>query len=225
MGVNPVGLEGSEAPGPVGNETRRALKQVARRLFAERGVRAVTVREIAREAGQGNRGAVAYHFGSKEALILELLTDAAERIEGRRLALLERLESDGGPHTLHDAVATIVVPSAAFADEDLEYGSYFNRFLLQITLGDPHFVDRALAGRWNEGYQRSLAHLRRLLPEQSAWEQSRRLLFLGNYVSIVLGAREAKLVDGGEHATWAAPDTLEVIIATGAAMLSAPNPR
>ena len=45
------------------------LIETAERLFAERGVNAVSLREIGAEAGQRNTGAVRYHFGTKEALV------------------------------------------------------------------------------------------------------------------------------------------------------------
>jgi len=201
--------------------TRQRLKRVARRLFAERGIRDVTVREIAREAGQRNQGAVAYHFGTKEALIVEILIDGAARIEVRRKAYLDAVEARGTPVSVRDAVAAIVLPSAEFSDEDAVYGEGFNRFLLQLGAGEAQFVDRILEGRWNEGYQRCLKHLRRALTALPPAVQNRRFVFLGNYVSGLLAQREAKLADGLRHPTWRARATLDDIIDTAAALLEA----
>jgi AcrR family transcriptional regulator len=44
----------------------RALISAAERLYAERGVDAVSMREITREAGQKNSSAFQYHFPSKK---------------------------------------------------------------------------------------------------------------------------------------------------------------
>jgi AcrR family transcriptional regulator len=206
------------------SETRRKLKRAARRLFAERGIREVTVREIAREAGQRNQGAVAYHFGTKEALVTELLIDGAARIEARRRLFLADIEARGAPASVEQVVAAIVIPSAAFSDEDDEYGAYFNRFLLQLSAVDSLFVDRALEGRWNEGYQRCLAHLRRLMPNCPPRVQNRRFVFLGSYISGLLAQREAKMVDGLRHPTWRARDTLDDIVRTAAALIEADVP-
>ena len=60
-----------------GAETRRRIKVVAQRLFAERGIDGVSVQEILGAAGQRNRASLQYHFGSKEALIAELVVDGA----------------------------------------------------------------------------------------------------------------------------------------------------
>jgi len=51
---------------------KTALLEAAARLFAERGPAAVSVRDIAAEAGV-NHGLVHRHFGSKEALLGEVL--------------------------------------------------------------------------------------------------------------------------------------------------------
>ena len=47
--------------------TRRALVEAATEAFAEQGVFTASLVEITRRAGQRNRGAVHYHFGSREA--------------------------------------------------------------------------------------------------------------------------------------------------------------
>ena len=88
-----------------------ALKQAAMRLFAERGTDGVTVREIARAAGQLNHGAVGYHFGSKDALIREIVADGARIIDQRRNARLDLLEAAGGPFTVREVIDTIIYPS------------------------------------------------------------------------------------------------------------------
>jgi AcrR family transcriptional regulator len=53
-----------------GRQTRRALLDVAGRLFTERGMAGVSAAEIAREAGVFP-SQVTYYFGSKEALFVE----------------------------------------------------------------------------------------------------------------------------------------------------------
>ncbi|MDU0294099.1 TetR family transcriptional regulator, partial [Saccharothrix longispora] len=49
--------------------TRLRLLAAAERLFAERGLYAVSNRQISAEAGQGNNAAVGYHFGTKADLV------------------------------------------------------------------------------------------------------------------------------------------------------------
>ena len=58
-------------------ETRERLLRTAARLFADRGFKKVTVREICRTA-RANVAAVNYHFGDKLGLYREVLQLAAE---------------------------------------------------------------------------------------------------------------------------------------------------
>ncbi len=58
-------------------ETRERLLDAAARLFADRGFRKVTVREICREA-RANVAAINYHFGDKLGLYREVLQSAID---------------------------------------------------------------------------------------------------------------------------------------------------
>ncbi len=206
------------------SEPRLTLKRVTRRLIAERGPRDVSVREIAKAAAQKNQGVVAYYFGTKDKLISEILIDGARRIEERRQILLKDMEAQGGPNDLVQAIEAIVLPSVEFSEQDEEYGEYFNRFLMQLSFSNTELVDRTLEGQWNAGYQRCLAHLRRLMSIRGVAEQNRRFLFLGVYISSLLAQREAMMADRAhEHPTWRSDATLRDIIQTAAALLEAPS--
>ena len=65
------------SPSPVvpDRETRARLLEEGRRLFASKGFRRVTVREICTAAG-ANVAAINYHFGDKLGLYREVLDDA-----------------------------------------------------------------------------------------------------------------------------------------------------
>lgn len=71
--------------------TRDRLLASARKLFANKGFRGATVREITHAAG-ANLGAVTYHFGSKEALHTEVL----ERFFGDLASEAERVTTAPG---------------------------------------------------------------------------------------------------------------------------------
>ena len=71
-----------------GQETRLALLAIAERLFAERGISGVSLREIGREAMQGNNNVVQYHFGSKENLVNEIFRWRLGQMEPSRLRMI-----------------------------------------------------------------------------------------------------------------------------------------
>lgn len=205
------------------SDVRRRVKQVAGRMFAERGLKEVTVREIALGAGQKNLGVVAYYFSTKEALIREILIDGALLIEARRIAHLEKLEGDGGPATVLEVVEAIVLPCVDLVAYDETGAAFFNRFLLQLSLGAEGLIDKTLEGRLNTGYQRCLQHLRRLMPDMPLAAKNRRFVFLAAYVSSLLAQREAMMADDGRsHDTWRSSETLEDIVRTASALIEAP---
>jgi TetR/AcrR family transcriptional regulator, regulator of cefoperazone and chloramphenicol sensitivity len=75
-------------------ETRARLLSVATRLFAARGFRKVTVREICRDA-HANVAAVNYHFGDKLGLYRQVLGSAIEVMRGTTAAA--RQAGEGRP--------------------------------------------------------------------------------------------------------------------------------
>jgi len=77
-------------------ETLEQLLHTAERLFAQRGLDAVSVREIQKEAGV-NVAAVHYHFGSRDDLIRAVLHRRIAPMNERRIALLEKLEAAHPP--------------------------------------------------------------------------------------------------------------------------------
>jgi len=74
-------------------ETRKRLLEVSARLFADRGLDGITVREICRAAG-ANVAAINYHFGDKLGLYSEVVAAA---IEAMRRANAPSMQSEDRP--------------------------------------------------------------------------------------------------------------------------------
>ncbi|MCV7084239.1 helix-turn-helix transcriptional regulator, partial [Mycolicibacter hiberniae] len=103
----------AEPSGLTNDSTDQRLLSAAERLFAERGVDAVSLRAIMAAAGT-NVAAVHYHFGSKERLIEALLDRYLDQIEKRRFALLDIAETAGTLRTIAEAIVT---PLAEIGEE------------------------------------------------------------------------------------------------------------
>lgn len=205
------------------SEAAEHLKAVAQRLFAERGVDGVTVREIAEAAGQKNHAAVGYHFGSKEALIRELVVDGAALIDRRRNEWLDRLEAEGGPRSVREVVDVLIHASVGVTAEAPGAEETYNRFVVMLGMSHRRFFMETLGGRWNSGYQRCLDHLRRLMPDMPAAMKNQRFVFLGAYLGGVLAARESELADASRsHPTWTSAQVLAHFGDTMAALIEAP---
>jgi AcrR family transcriptional regulator len=87
---------------PHGDLTKDQLKAAAQILFARHGIDGVTVQQIVQAAGQRNKAALQYHFGSKEELIRQLVVEGAKALDDRRNHLLDAIEQSGEPVTVRD---------------------------------------------------------------------------------------------------------------------------
>jgi AcrR family transcriptional regulator len=98
--------------------TRSRLIHAAERLFAARGIDAVSLREINRASGARNAIAVQYHFEDRSGVIRAVLAKHRPDIEARRHAMLDQYEADATPD-LRGLAAALVRPWAAkLADAD-----------------------------------------------------------------------------------------------------------
>jgi AcrR family transcriptional regulator len=213
-------LQSTDADAPSRSAAAEQIKAVARRLFAEKGVDGVTVREIASAAGQKNHGAVGYYFGSKEALVREIIVEGAAAIDRRRNDQLDRLEADGGPRGVAEVVEVLIQGALGESPREDDYIC----FITMLSMTHRDIMMDALENRWNSGYLRCLQHLRRLMPaDLTPALKNQRFVFMGAYLSGVLAARQRALSDlSRAHPTWSSNQTLDHFGHTVAAMLDAP---
>ncbi len=92
------------------DSTRAALIEAAESLFAESGVDAVSTRQIGAAIGSANTSVVAYHFGSKEALIREVYRHRLPSIDARRRELMEQADAAGQGEDLAVLVRAFFLP-------------------------------------------------------------------------------------------------------------------
>lgn len=90
--------------------TRVALIEAAESLFAENGVEGVSTRQIGTAIGSANTNVVAYHFGSKEALIEAVYRHRLPAIDRRRGVLLDRAIAQGSPLGVAELVRIFATP-------------------------------------------------------------------------------------------------------------------
>ncbi|MGF1456986.1 MAG: TetR/AcrR family transcriptional regulator [Alphaproteobacteria bacterium] len=116
--------------------TKEALIRAAERLFAEKGLGTVSVRDITRAAGARNESALHYHFGGVEALIREVFANRYRDIEEARLARLAEFDAAGKNGDIQAVMEVSVGPLfQACSDEN---GRLYAHFLAQLVT-DPRF--------------------------------------------------------------------------------------
>jgi AcrR family transcriptional regulator len=111
--------------------TRARIISAAEQLFAEKGIDSVSLNEITRAAGQKNRNAVHYHFGSKQALIRAIFEKHWAPISEQRTAMVEAMESSGEIR-LADLANALVRPVATRFD-DPDGGIAYIRISAQLA--------------------------------------------------------------------------------------------
>lgn len=99
-------------------DTREQIISAAEKLFAERGIDAVSLREINRAAGQRNSSALQYHFGDRNGLLRAVIAKHRADTDPRRHALLDQYEAGGGSDVRALAAALVLPLAAKLADPD-----------------------------------------------------------------------------------------------------------
>jgi len=143
-------------------DTRDKLVLAAERLFAEKGIDTVSLREINRAAGQKNVAALHYHFGTRDALLTAIFERRMAGINRRRVAMLDAMEAEGPVTEVRAVVAAMVLPLAEQLDPPAQ-GQNYVRFLAQ-AMSDPTVdVGALVRDRFDEGMSRTRQMLRGLL--------------------------------------------------------------
>jgi AcrR family transcriptional regulator len=143
--------------------TPERILLAAERLFSERGIDAVSLREITAAAGV-NTAAAHYHFGSKEAVLQELFARRAQPIADRREDLLGQLKPDtSGLPLLEDILAAFLRPGLeALGTPD---GMAFSMMRARMAFEREEVRRAALSKAFNRTSEMALKALARALPD------------------------------------------------------------
>jgi AcrR family transcriptional regulator len=124
------------------------LLAAAERLFADRGIDAVSLRSVMAEAGT-NVASVHYHFGTKQALVEALVHTRSGEVGRRREPLLATLEAADDAPTARGVAEAFVRPVAdlALAGDDA-WVRFVHRIVAErhpaFTLLDDTFAPQAV---------------------------------------------------------------------------------
>lgn len=200
--------------------TAERLLDAAERLFAERGVDAVSVRAVNAAAG-ANVAAVHYHFGSKEALVLAVLRRRMDVLGERRRTMLGALPHPPGVRAV---VETLVVPLAELSADRDGSGRAYVRFLAMLQGGGPE--SRALVGAaFADQFGPFDAALAEALPGIPEPIRHFRLGLVGTTVVHTLAnAEQAAVVLGRPDRPADHRDVVDALIDSVAGALAAPVP-
>ncbi|MGP4008550.1 TetR/AcrR family transcriptional regulator [Streptomyces sp. 4N124] len=182
------------------NATRELILTAAERLFAERGVYAVSNRQVSEAAGQGNNAAVGYHFGTKADLIRAIVRKHDGRIEEIRSRLLAGI---GDSTDVRDWVDCLVRPVPEHLAA-LGSPTWYARFCAQV-MTDPTLYEIMIEESLSSPTLRQTVDgLRRCLPELPAEVRAERGDMARHLILHVSAERERALAENAPtpRANW-----------------------
>lgn len=177
-------------------DTREKLLRAAERLFAERGIAPVSMREINKEAGQRNTSAIHYHFGSKDALIEAIFERRMREFNRRRNELLEEVKRKGQAGDLHAIIRASTLPleeGLDGAEGNLNYILFFGHVLNESS----RHVLAALTAPFSDGMRETNRLIRPLLGDLPEDVVKERLALALEMIVFTLGQRARMIKSGG----------------------------
>lgn len=114
---------------PRGDAARASIVATAERLFAERGIETVSLRDVSAAAGQRNHSAAQYHFGDRRGLVAAVYENRMRHVDARRHAYLAALAAVDRAEEVRGLVEATVVP---LIDVVAEAEGWYGRFLARM---------------------------------------------------------------------------------------------
>jgi AcrR family transcriptional regulator len=164
----------------------------AERLFAERGIDAVSLRTINTEAGY-SVAALHYHFATRDGLVRALLERAQPAMFQQRATMVTTLETQAHPQ-VEAIVEALVQPLMAGMRENFSASVAQLRFLVRLSFDRSPYLARIL----DESVALFRPLLQRALPHLDARTLTRRWLFAADLAQHALAnALEVHLETAG----------------------------
>ncbi|MGH8081305.1 MAG: TetR/AcrR family transcriptional regulator [Lysobacter sp.] len=180
----------SPSAGTSAGTTRGRLLEAAELLFIKHGYEGMSLRQITSHA-KVNLAAVNYHFGSKEALVQELLSARLDRLNQERLQLLSICEQRYGEQAMDaSAVFGVLFVPAVRLSRDSAGGVAFMRLLGRVYSDPSQFIRDYLHEHYQPIYARFFEAFARALPHLSRNELGMRLHFALKALSGVLASED-----------------------------------
>ena len=195
------------------------LLQTAERLFARHGVENVALTQIVAQAGQKNRSALHYHFGSRSGVLKAVLNRRLAPINARREAMMAALPASP---TVADVLRAEIAPLAQVILEE-PWGPDYLGILAQVTYHPQLLGEQGVAETYLTGLRRGRVLLALACPKTPASALDQRVVWFKDSVVFAL-ARWVRDTPAPQRTPSALSDLLEQLVAYGAAGLAAPAP-
>jgi len=200
---------------------RRALVETAERMYAERGINGVSLRQIGTAAGQLNTGAARYHFGSKVGLINAVFEHRMAPINAMRLEMIDAIVADDETLSVRRLVEAFLLPLAT-ALGDRTRPSWYIRFAVAAGAVGGAAPTQLAKQEWTGGIDRLRRMMFDALAVESVTHRELRWQLCLSYIAHALADREAVLQQPRDRRWLPHDDFLSTLIDTAVALITAP---
>ena len=176
--------------------TRELLVSAAERLFAAHGIDGPSLREITREAGQRNTGALQYHFGDRNELLHAVLAKHERDVDKHRMVLLDQLELNGGPE-VGALAGVLVLPWVAKLD-DTDGGPEYLQVVHEVVASPMRFAGALGSATTSESLKRWSKTVEPLIPPEAVGRPLHRRFAVIRFAHGELASR-ARERSRGDH--------------------------
>lgn len=203
---------------------REAILSAAELLFSTNGYTAVSIRDIAQEAG-ANPGSITYHFKSKDGLLLEIYKRHCAPMNQRRIELLVAANRIRDLQNRLEAIVRAYVLPAFSSSSDLAGGgARFTRLRAVMSAEGNEVVGRIIAEIFDDTTRAFIAAVQQSVPHVPHTTIIWRFQFLlgALYYTLITPERVTRLSRGeadGSDVAYA----IEQLVASTVASLQAPD--
>jgi AcrR family transcriptional regulator len=176
-----------------GDKTRDHLLDTAERLFAERGIAGVSLREVRIASGARNTAAIQFHFGDREGLYRALMERHMPRIARIQQQLFDDALEHSGPEDARALVEVLVRPTNDYLQRGPSERAWIQIMGSMASLPDLHLKQMAAAAP--DAGVRAGALLYRLLVREFPETVARERLIVLAQTSVHLTADHARLLE------------------------------
>lgn len=203
-------------------DTPSLILAAAERLYAERGLDGVSLREITEAAGQRNNAAIHYHFGGRDGLVRALFEHRYRQLEATRAEMLAELDAAGRGDDAAALVRVLVVPFAEAGTDGPD--GHWVRFVARLH-EDARFNPFAGAQPYASEpdvtavSQEVASRIRRALGLERAVANTRLYLVTTMAVHAVAD-RQAMVAAGVAHRAPSGPALIEALVEAAVSILT-----
>jgi len=145
--------------------TRQQIILAAEQLFGQRGIDAVSLRQVNVAAKQKNSSATHYHFGSKETLVKAIYDYRMKPVNERRHEMLEHIGATGEVRPLAEAMILPIVEEIEGSSDGRNYIQFLSQVVGHPSIDLAEIWSSEFGSALNETYQRLVELLPYLPPK------------------------------------------------------------